>query len=62
LAGNVSVGATITGNNSAAVSTVLGVETATVELFTGDVLYIENRQKVVRDVEQTEQIRLVLSF
>lgn len=62
LAGNVSVGATITGNNSAAVSTVLGVEAATVELFTGDVLYIENRQKVVRDVEQTEQIRLVLSF
>lgn len=32
------------------------------EPYTGEVLYIENRDKVVRDPYQTEQIKLVLSF
>ena len=62
LSGNVAVGSTLTGANSAASATILGVEDPTVDLFTGDILYIENRQKIVRDPDQTEQIRLVLSF
>ena len=56
------VGEGLTGSNSAAVSTVLGVEAPEVALFSGDLLYIENRHKIIRDVDQTEQIRLVLSF
>lgn len=56
------VGQGLTGQNSAAVSTILGVEQPEIALFSGDLLYIENRQKIVRDVDQTEQIRLVLSF
>lgn len=62
LSGNVTVGSTLTGTVSAATATVLGSESPDIALFTGDLLYIENRQKIVRDADQTEQIRLVLSF
>lgn len=30
--------------------------------YTGDMLYVENRARVVRDANQTEQIKIVLSF
>jgi hypothetical protein len=62
LSGNVVIGSTLTGNVSAATATILGVESSNVEPFTGDLLYIENRAKIVRDSDQTEQIRIVLSF
>lgn len=62
LSGNVVVGSTLTGNTSSATTTVLGETAPDIELFTGDTLYIENRDKIVRDVDQTEQIRLILSF
>ena len=62
LRGNVVVGSTLTGVISAATATILGIEEPTLGLFTGDLLYIENRAKIVRDADQTEQIRLVLSF
>jgi hypothetical protein len=62
LRGNVVVGSTLTGVNSAATTTILGIEEPDVELFSGDLLYIENRQKIVRDTDQTEQVRLVLSL
>lgn len=62
LSGNTIVGSTLTGNTSAAVATILSVDEGSLDLFSGDILYIENRNKIVRDVDQTEQIRLVLSF
>lgn len=62
MTGVASVGEGITGQDSAAVSTVLGVTQPNIRLFSGDLLYIENRDKIIRDVDQTEQIRLVLSF
>lgn len=62
LSGNTTVGSTLTGNTSAAGATVLAVEEGSLDLFSGDILYIENRSKIVRNVDQTEQIRLVLSF
>lgn len=62
LSGNTVVGSTLTGNVSAATATILAVEEGSLDLFAGDILYIENRNKIVRDVDQTEQIRLVLSF
>jgi len=62
MSGNTQIGYTLTGTVSAATATVLGVETPVVDLFTGDLLYIENRQKIIRDADQTEQIRLVLSL
>lgn len=62
ISGNVVVGSTLTGDDSAAGATILEVVSPDITLFAGDVLYIENRDKIVRDVNQTEQIRLVLSF
>jgi hypothetical protein len=47
---------------STATAAILGIEDPEIDLFTGDTLYIENRAKIVRDTDQTEQIRLVLSF
>lgn len=60
--GTLTVGSTLSGVVSGATATILEEETPEIELFTGDLLYIENRQKIVRDANQTEQIRLVLSF
>jgi hypothetical protein len=58
--GTPTVGTTLVG--STATAAILGVEEPEIDLFTGDALYIENRAKIVRDADQTEQIRLVLSF
>lgn len=62
LDGTIGTAQSLTGSNSAAVSTILTVEDPELELFTGDLLYIENRLKIVRDIDQSEQIRLILSF
>jgi len=62
LSGNVTVGSTLYGTVSNASATILGTEEPDVSLFAGDILYIENRQKIVRNENQTEQIRLILSF
>jgi hypothetical protein len=62
IAGNVVIGSTLTGDTSSAGATILEVEEPDIETFTADTLYIENRAKIIRDVDQTEQIRLVLSF
>lgn len=60
--GETAPGETLKGDVSSTTATVLEVEAPEIELFTGSLLYIENRQKIVRDADQTEQIRLVLSF
>lgn len=49
-------------NGSLAGATILTITEPDIDLFTGDILYIENRDKIIRDIDQTEQIRLVLSF
>lgn len=60
--GNIPVGAQISGGTSAAVATVIDTSEPQISLYSGEVLYIENREKIIRDVDQTEQIRIVLSF
>ena len=62
IAGSIVIGSTLNGQTSGAGSTILAVEEPTIELFSGDLLYIENRAKIVRDINQTEQIRFILSF
>jgi hypothetical protein len=52
----------ITGQSSGAVSTIISITEPEITLFSGDVLYVENRQKITRDVDQTEQIKIVLAF
>jgi hypothetical protein len=48
--------------NSGVVSPILEISTSQVKLYTGDVLYIENRKNVVRDIDQIEQVKIVLTF
>lgn len=60
--GTLSIGDQVSGGTSGAVSTVTAITEPTLGLFTGDLLYIENILKVIRNVDQTEQIRLILSF
>lgn len=60
IAGEAVVGSSLKGESATA--TLLSVDTPDITLFSGDLLYIENRNKIVRNVDQTEQIRLALSF
>lgn len=60
--GTLAVQSQISGANSAAVSTIISISEPEITLFSGDVLYVENRLKVTRDVDQTEQIKIVLAF
>jgi hypothetical protein len=48
--------------DSGVVSPILEISTSQVKLYTGDVLYIENRKNVVRDIDQIEQVKIVLTF
>jgi hypothetical protein len=47
---------------SGVVSTIIEVKTSEIKPYTGDVLYIENRKNVVRDIDQIEQVKIVLTF
>lgn len=40
----------------------LSITDSEYELFTGEVLYIENRESILRNPSQTEQIKLILTF
>lgn len=52
---------TLRATDSGLTATILSTEPSELKLFSGDVLYIENRLKVERDLNQTEQIRLIIS-
>ena len=41
---------------------ILDVNDPEVELYSGEVLYIRNNESIVRDDDQTEQIKIVVSF
>lgn len=62
ITGTISAGEQINGGTTGATATILSSTGSEIDPFTGDVLYIENRAKITRDVDQTEQIRLTLSF
>jgi hypothetical protein len=55
---------TITGENSGATATVVanGIANADMKLYSGDVLYIENRTSVTRSANQIEDFKIVLEF
>jgi hypothetical protein len=52
----------IRGQNSGTVATVLEIANSEIRLYSGEVLYIENRQNIIRDEDQIEQIKIVLTF
>lgn len=62
IAGNLFSGATIRGSDSGATSIVIDIDNSEITPYSGDLTYIENRAKVIRDIDQSEQIRITFSF
>lgn len=55
-------GATITGGTSAASGTITAVSTPGLALYTGDILYVENRSPISRATDQIEDVKLIIEF
>lgn len=53
---------TITGNASSVTATIASVAEPPVKPYSGEVVYYENRTKVVRSEDQTEDVKLVVKF
>lgn len=62
ITGSFSASDLIRGQSSGTVATVLDIANSQIKLYSGDLLYIENRQNVVRDEDQIEQLKVVLTF
>lgn len=60
--GTFSVSETISASNTSATAVVSGVTASGIEKFSGEVLYIENRVKVLRSLSQAEEAKLVIKF
>lgn len=52
----------IKGDTSGTTTTILEVLSSEVKLFTGDLLFVDNRKNVSRSVNQIEQVKVVLTF
>lgn len=49
-------------NNPKAASRIYTVSLPTINILTGEIMYIENRSAIVRNLNQTETVKLVLEF
>jgi hypothetical protein len=49
-------------NLSSAVAQIYSVTLPTINILTGEILYIENRSPIVRNLNQTETVKIVLEF
>jgi hypothetical protein len=54
--------ATVIGNTSGAIATVLSETVSELKKFSGDLLYIENSANITRTATETQQIKLTLRF
>jgi hypothetical protein len=52
----------VTGNTSSVTATVSSVTEGSLKLYSGDMLYIDNRLPVTRSVDQTEDIKILSRF
>ena len=57
-----SVGEVVTGNTNSTTGTITSIVEPEVVPYTGDVLYVENRKKIIRSWDQAENIHVVISF
>jgi len=60
--GEFSNGETIQGGTSSAQDTITGITAPLLKKYSGDVLYVDNRTKIVRGFDQVEDIKLVIQF
>jgi hypothetical protein len=61
IAGEFSDGETITGSGSGSATIDSGNKYSLVDAYSGDVLYIENRARVIRSSAQTEDIKVIIT-
>jgi hypothetical protein len=54
--------ATITGGTSGATATIIANSTPSLEAYTGDLLYVENRVPISRASDQIEDVKLIIQF
>lgn len=62
LSGSIAVNESLIGSNSGAIRVVNSITNPTLDLYSGKVLYINNRLPITRDASQKERIRFILSF
>lgn len=60
--GTININESVFGANSGAIRVVNSVTNPTLDLYSGKVLYINNRLPITRDASQKERIRFILSF
>lgn len=61
--GNITASSTLTNaTTSTGNLTINSITNPEIDVFSGDILYIDNRRPVVRDVDQTETIKVVFKF
>lgn len=60
--GTLNTNQSVTGQQSGAIRVVNSFINPTLELYSGKVLYVDNRLPVARDISQKERIRFILSF
>ena len=59
---NFANGATITGGSSGTSRTITAISTASLEPYSGDLLYVENRVPIARATDQIEYVKLIIQF
>jgi len=59
---NFANGATITGSSSGTTRTITAISTASLEPYSGDLLYVENRVPIARATDQIEDVKLIIQF
>jgi len=59
---NFANGATITGGTSGTSRTIVGISTASLDPYSGDLLYVENRVPIARSTDQIEDVKLIIQF
>lgn len=55
-------GATVTGGSSATSRTITAISTPSLESYSGDLLYVENRVPIARATDQIEDVKLIIQF
>ena len=59
---NFANGASITGSTSGTSRTITAISTATLDPYSGDILYVENRVPIARATDQIEDVKLIIQF
>lgn len=54
--------ATVTGGTSGATATISAISTPSLEAYTGDLIYVENRVPISRAADQIEDVKLIIQF